>query len=42
MLSCFTLAFDSSAIKGEGDMVGVVLFHPRHTPAPLDCGSSPQ
>ena len=32
----------SSAVKGEGDSVGVVLFHPCRPAAPLDCGSSPQ
>ena len=33
-LSCLavTLTFDSSPINGEGDSVGVVLFHPRHPP----------
>ena len=35
-----TLAFDSSPIKGEGDMVGLSCF--RHYPSPLDCGPSPQ
>ena len=34
-LSCFTLTFDSSPIKGEGDSVGWFgLVHPRH-PADL-------
>ena len=38
-LSCFTLTFDSSPIKGEGILsVGLSCLHP----APLDCGSSPQ
>ena len=32
-LSFFTLTFDSSPIKGEGDSVGWCwLVHPRHTP----------
>ena len=40
-LSCFTLAFDSSPIKGEGVwLVGLDLMSAR--PSPLDCGSSPQ
>ena len=37
-LSCFTLTFDSSPIKGEGDCVGcVVLLLPR----PVDTALKP-
>ena len=38
----FTLTFDSSPIKGEGDSVGVVFLLPVPCLSPLDCGSSPQ
>ena len=37
-----TLAFDSSPIKGEGDMVVHRRVDARHPHTPLDCGSSPQ
>ena len=33
--SFFTLAFDSSPIKGEGNVVGVVLLSARHCPSGL-------
>ena len=42
VLSCFTLTFDSSPIKGEGDVaVDLALLLPAPHAAPLDCGSSP-
>ena len=37
----FTLTFDSSPIKGEGDMVGLGLLF-AHRNHPLDYGPSPQ
>ena len=41
-LSCFTLTFDSSPIKGEGILLVVLDLFTRAPAAPLDCGSSPQ
>ena len=40
-LDLFTLAFDSSPIKGEGEYGWFGLFT-RTSATPLDCGSSPQ
>ena len=38
----FTLAFDSSPIKGEGIGGWIGLLLPGRVTTPLDCGSSPQ